>query len=283
VDSAILAPNSAVVTEGFINSADGTRLAYRAWPVSGASITFAVIHGLGEHSGRYERFARGMAEFQMATYAIDLRGHGKSAGQRGHIDAWSQWTDDAAALIKQVEAQASGEVVPLGHSFGGVAMLSTMLAGKAPNAKRFIVSSPALKLKVKVPAWKASLAGILSSVAPKLAMNNDVDAGTVSRIPEIVDAYRTDPLVHGKISTRLYAEWLRAATDVLDRAKAIKVPFLILAGTDDRLIDPAGSRELHQRAPVMSELRMLDGRYHEPFNDRGSDQVFTVIADWLRK
>jgi len=283
VDSAILAPNSAVLTEGFINSADGTRLAYRAWPVSGASITFAVIHGLGEHSGRYERFARGMAEFQMATYAIDLRGHGKSAGQRGHIDAWSQWTDDAAALIKQVEAQASGEVVPLGHSFGGVAMLSTMLAGKAPNAKRFIVSSPALKLKVKVPAWKASLAGILSSVAPKLAMNNDVDAGTVSRIPEIVDAYRTDPLVHGKISTRLYAEWLRAATDVLDRAKAIKVPFLILAGTDDRLIDPAGSRELHQRAPVMSELRMLDGRYHEPFNDRGSDEVFTVIADWLRK
>jgi len=278
-----LAPNSAVVTEGFINSADGTRLAYRAWPVSGASITFAVIHGLGEHSGRYERFARGMAEFQMATYAIDLRGHGKSAGQRGHIDAWSQWTDDAAALIKQVEAQASGEVVPLGHSFGGVAMLSTMLAGKAPNAKRFIVSSPALKLKVKVPAWKASLAGILSSVAPKLAMNNDVDAGTVSRIPEIVDAYRTDPLVHGKISTRLYAEWLRAATDVLDRASAIKVPFLILAGTDDRLIDPAGSRELHQRAPVMSELRMLDGRYHEPFNDRGSDEVFTVIADWLRK
>ena len=283
MDSAILAPNSAVVTEGFINSADGTRLAYRAWPVSGASITFAVIHGLGEHSGRYERFARGMAEFQMATYAIDLRGHGKSAGQRGHIDAWSQWTDDAAALIKQVEAQASGEVVPLGHSFGGVAMLSTMLAGKAPNAKRFIVSSPALKLKVKVPAWKASLAGILSSVAPKLAMNNDVDAGTVSRIPEIVDAYRTDPLVHGKISTRLYAEWLRAATDVLDRASAIKVPFLILAGTDDRLIDPAGSRELHQRAPVMSELRMLDGRYHEPFNDRGSDEVFTVIADWLRK
>ena len=283
MDLAILAPNSAVVTEGFINSADGTRLAYRAWPVSGASITFAVIHGLGEHSGRYERFARGMAEFQMATYAIDLRGHGKSAGQRGHIDAWSQWTDDAAALIKQVEAQASGEVVPLGHSFGGVAMLSTMLAGKAPNAKRFIVSSPALKLKVKVPAWKASLAGILSSVAPKLAMNNDVDAGTVSRIPEIVDAYRTDPLVHGKISTRLYVEWLRAATDVLDRAKAIKVPFLILAGTDDRLIDPAGSRELHQRAPVMSELRMLDGRYHEPFNDRGSDEVFTVIADWLRK
>ena len=278
-----MAPDSAVVTEGFINSADGTKLAYRAWPLSGAKITFAVVHGLGEHSGRYERFARGMAEFQMATYAIDLRGHGKSAGQRGHVDAWSQWTDDAAALIKHAQAEASGEVVPLGHSFGGVVLLSTVVGGKAPNARRFVVSSPALKLKVKVPAWKSSLAGVLSGVAPKLAMNNEVDAGTVSRIPEVVDAYRTDPLVHGKISSRLYAEWQHAAADDLDRANEIKIPFLILAGTDDRLIDPAGSRELHQRAAAMSELRMLDGRYHEPFNDRGSDEVFTMIADWLRK
>ena len=278
-----MAPDSAVVTEGFINSADGTKLAYRAWPLSGAKITFAVVHGLGEHSGRYERFARGMAEFRMATYAIDLRGHGKSAGQRGHVDAWSQWTDDAAALIKHAQAEASGEVVPLGHSFGGVVMLSTVLAGKALNTKRFVLSSPALRLKVKVPAWKASLARALSSVAPKLAMNNEVDAGTVSRIPEVVDAYRTDPLVHGKISSRLYAEWQHAAAGDLDRANEIKIPFLILAGTDDRLIDPAGSRELHQRAAAMSELRMLDGRYHEPFNDRGSDEVFTMIADWLRK
>ena len=171
-----MAPDSAVVTEGSINSADGTKLAYRAWPLSGAKITFAVVHGLGEHSGRYERFARGMAEFQMATYAIDLRGHGKSAGQRGHVDAWSQWTDDAAALIKHAQAEASGEVVPLGHSFGGVVLLSTVLGGKAPNARRFVVSSPALKLKVKVPAWKSSLAGVLSSVAPKLAMTENVRA-----------------------------------------------------------------------------------------------------------
>jgi alpha-beta hydrolase superfamily lysophospholipase len=283
VDSDILAPDSGVVTEGFINSADGTKLAYRAWPVSGAKIVFAVVHGLGEHSRRYERFARGMAEFQMATYAIDLRGHGKSAGQRGHIDAWGQWTDDAAALVKHAQAEEPGEVVPLGHSFGGVVMLSAMLADKIPNAKRFILSSPALRLKVKVPGWKSGLAAVLSNVAPKLAMSNEVDASTVSRIPEVVDAYRTDPLVHSKISSRLYAAWQRAAADDLERASEIKVPFLILAGTDDRLIDPSGSRELHERAAAMSDLRMLDGRYHEPFNDRGSDEVFTMIADWLRK
>lgn len=278
-----MAPDSAVVTEGFINSADSTRLAYRAWPAEGANRTFAVIHGLGEHAGRYERFARGMAKFHIGTYAIDLRGHGHSAGQRGHVDSWSQWTDDLAAFVKHVEAQSAGEVVPLGHSFGGVVLLSTLLEARLPNAKRFILSSPALKLKAKVPAWKTSLAGLMSSVAPKLAMNNEVDAGTVSRIPEIVEAYRTDPLVHGKISSRLYIEWQRAAAKDLARADDIKVPFLILAGTDDRLIDPAGSRELHQKASTMSELRMLDGRYHEPFNDEGSDEVFAMIAEWLQK
>jgi alpha-beta hydrolase superfamily lysophospholipase len=107
VDSVTLAPESAQVTKGFINSADGTRLAYRSWPVTGSRTTFAVVHGLGEHSGRYERFARGMARHGMATFAVDLRGHGESAGQRGHVDSWSQWVDDTAAFVGQVESQAT--------------------------------------------------------------------------------------------------------------------------------------------------------------------------------
>jgi len=276
-----LAPEGAVVTEGFLKSPDGTRLAYRGWPATGSRITFAVVHGLGEHSGRYERFARGMSPFGMATYAVDLRGHGKSEGARGHLDSWSRWIDDAAAFVAFVESQSNGEVVPLGHSFGGVAMLSTVRSGKLARAKRFVVSSPALRLKVEVPAWKSSLAGIASKLTPGLAMNNEVDAATVSRIPEVIEAYRTDPLVHSRISSRLYAEWANAAKENLDRAGDVKIPFLILAGTADPLIDPAGSEELHRRAPAMSTLRMLEGRYHEPFNDLGSDEVFATIAEWL--
>ena len=161
-------------------------------------------------------------------------------------------------------------------------MLSTVRSGKLRRAKRFVVSSPALKLHVKVPAWKAGGARLLSTIAPKVAMDNKVDAGTVSRIPEVVAAYRTDPLVHGKISSRLFEEWRRAAAENLAHADEIKLPFLILAGTDDRLIDPAGSRELHERTAARSDLRMLEGRYHEPFNDLGSDEVFAAIADWLR-
>jgi alpha-beta hydrolase superfamily lysophospholipase len=268
---------------GLVASADGTKIAYRAWPVAGAQITFAVAHGLGEHAGRYERFAQGMAKHRIGTYAVDLRGHGNSPGQRGHVDSWSQWTDDVSAFVNHVAAVAGGEVVPLGHSFGGATMLSTVLAGKLSSIKRFVVSSPALKVKVKVPAWKIKLGTTASKVMPKLALDNEVDPKLLSRIPDVVEAYRTDPLVHSKISSRLYTEWLAATRDILYRAGEIKVPFLILAGTEDGLIDPEGSQELHAKAPAMSQLMLLEGRYHEPFNDRDNEEVFTLIANWLAK
>jgi len=276
-----LAPSGAATT-GSIQSADGTKLAYRQWPVANAGVTLAVVHGLGEHGGRYERLALGMAQFGMETYAVDLRGHGNSAGRRGHVDSWSQWIDDAAAFVSHVESQAPGEVVPLGHSFGGAVMLSAVLARRLPHARRFVLSSPALKLKVTVPAWKASLGRMTSRLAPRLTMTNEVDARTISRIPEVVEAYRTDPLVHGKISSRMFTEWQRAAEEDLARAGEIKIPFLIVAGSDDKLIDPDGSRRLHESAPA-SELHVFEGRYHEPFNDRGSEEVFALIARWLRK
>jgi len=277
-----LAPESAVATSGSVLSADGTRLAYRAWPKSG-SPALAVVHGLGEHAGRYAPFAEGMAHHSMGTYAVDLRGHGMSPGPRGHVDSWSQWTDDVAAFVSHIESIAGGEVVPVGHSFGAVAVLSAVLAGKLPKARRFVVSSPALKLKMAVAGWKLTLGPIASKIVPRLALANEVDPKSVSRIPDVVEAYRNDPLVHNKISTRMGAEWQEATRHILSRASQIKIPFLILAGTADALIDPAGSRELHEQAKSTSELRMLEGRFHEPFNDIGSDEVFELIADWLKK
>ena len=272
----------AVAGEGEVVSPDGTRLVYRAWPLAQATHTFAVVHGLGDHSGRYARFAEGMARRGMATYALDLRGHGKSQGQRGHLDSWAQWTDDVAAFVARVEGLAASEVIPVGHSFGGAAMLSTALAGKLKSSRRFVVSSPALKLKAAVPQWKVSLGNVTSRVVPRLALSNEVDAGTISRIPEIVAAYRSDPLVHAKISSRMYTEWLKATEEVLAHADQISIPFLILAGDADQLIDHAGSEQLHAKAPRMSTLHVLPGRYHEPFNDLGSEEVFDMIVNWVK-
>jgi alpha-beta hydrolase superfamily lysophospholipase len=278
-----LAAESPSAIAGEVVSADGTKLAYRAWPKQGADITFAVVHGFGEHSGRYERFANGMAKHSMSTYAVDLRGHGHSSGQRGYVDSWSQWTDDVSAFVRQVEATAGTEVVPLGHSMGGAALLSTVLAGQLPNSPRFVVSSPALKLKVAAPAWKVMIGNAASKVAPRFAQDVPTLGALISRIPEVVEAYENDPLVHGTMSSRLYTEWQQAMKDIPARAGQIKIPFLILAGSDDKLIDPAGSRELHAKAPSMSDLHVLEGRLHEPFNDLGSEEVFQLIADWLHK
>lgn len=278
-----MAAESPSAIAGTVDSADGTKLAYRGWPTPGAALTFAVVHGFGEHSARYERFAAGMAAHGMSTYALDLRGHGNSPGQRGYVDAWSQWTDDASAFVRHVEATAGTEVVPLGHSFGGATVLSTVLAGKLPKSRRFIVSSPALKVKVAVPGWKVTLGNAMSKVMPRFALDAPAHGALLSRIPEVVEAYDHDPLVHGKMSSRHYTEWQRATKDIATRAGQIKIPFLILAGSDDNLIDPQGSRDLHAQAPAMSDLQIFDGRLHEPFNDLGSEEVFQVIADWLRK
>jgi len=278
-----LAAEGTLAREGTILSADGTKLSYRAWPKADAEVTFAVVHGLGDHARRYERFAQAMTRYGFGTFAVDLRGHGKSAGPRGHVGRWSQWTDDLAAFVKYVDGVVGGEVVPLGHSFGGAALLSTVLERKLPNANRFVISSPALRLKVSVPALKLTLGKAASKILPRLTLNNEVDPKTLSRIPEVVEAYRTDPLVHNKISLRMYSEWSDACKRIFEHAGEITLPFLILAGTDDRLIDPEGSKELHQLTPSVSELELLEGRYHEPFNDLDNEEVFSVIAHWLAR
>lgn len=271
----------AIAGEGEVTSADGTRLFYRSWPRAHAGVTFAVVHGLGDHSGRYAAFAEAMGKRGYATYAVDLRGHGRSPGPRGHVDSWGQWTEDVSSFVARVESLSPGEVIPVGHSFGGVAMLSTVLAGKLKSSRRFIVSSPGLKLKITVPQWKVVLGNVAARIAPRLALDNEVDPATISRIPAVVDAYRTDPLVHSKISSRLYAEWHKATIDIFEHADRIRIPFLILAGSADPLIDPSGSEELHAKAPATSTLHMLPGRYHEPFNDLDSEEVFDAIARWV--
>jgi alpha-beta hydrolase superfamily lysophospholipase len=160
-------------------------------------------------------------------------------------------------------------------------MLSAALDDRLRGARRFVVSSPALRTRVAVSEWKKALGNVSSRVLPRLSMSNEVDAATLSHIPEIVTAYRSDPLVHPKITSRMYTEWQKASADILRRAGQIKLPFLIFAGVDDQLIDPAGSEELHRRAPAKSELHLLAGRYHESLNDIGRNEVYDLVSGWL--
>lgn len=240
-----------------------------------------VAHGLGEHSGRYSRLGRALNRRGISCYAVDLRGMGRSAGRRGHLKAWSAWIDDYADFLAFARDLAeSRALVPLGHSFGGVLVASAMLRGDV-QAQRFVLSNPAFLPKVRVPAWKLRLAGAASRVVPRLTMSNEVQPEVISRDPEQVRIYADDPLTHDRISARLYTEWRAACVDTLGRASALRQPFLLLLSGDDRLIDVSGAEAFNAAASCGQVVRRYPGRFHEPFNDYGSEEVFADLAAWL--
>jgi alpha-beta hydrolase superfamily lysophospholipase len=240
-----------------------------------------VAHGLGEHSGRYDRLARALGHHDIGCCALDLRGMGQSPGRRGHLDRWQQWIDDFATLYDNVVEESEGEeVVPLGHSFGGVVVTTAVLHGDI-KPERFVLSNPAFRAAVEVPPWKLRLARFASRVAPALTLSNGVDPSLLSRDAAVVEEYRSDRLVHDRLSARLATEWMAASQEALERAGELTVPFLLIVGLEDRIIDPQGAAEFSARATVDHTLKLYQGRYHEPFNDLDSEQVFADLAAWL--
>lgn len=269
-------------TEHWIRSSDGTRLFCRGWSVPDSRIALAVIHGLGDHSGRYRALARSLAVESISTFAVDLRGSGRSPGQRGFVSSWSRWEEDASALIRSVPEWFEGEVVPLGHSFGATVLLAAIVSGRIEPG-RFVVSSPCLRLRLQPPAWKTRIAPWMSRLAPRVALYNEVVAADLSHDPAVVGTYRTDPLVHDRLAARTYMAWFEACARILANASAISAPFLVIHGADDPIVDPAGSRALAHAAGERAELRIYEGRLHECFNDFGREEVTVDLARWLRE
>jgi alpha-beta hydrolase superfamily lysophospholipase len=264
-----------------LTSHDGLRLHWRAWTHPSPKLAVAVAHGLGDHSGRYERLAGSLNRRGVSCYAVDLRGSGQSPGRRGHVSRWQQWVDDYAAFWELVGNEVSGvEVVPLGHSFGGVVVASAMVRG-AIAPERFILSNPAFRLALEAPAWKLKLGRMAGAVWPSLSMSNDVDPALISRDAERVRAYREDPLVHDRISSRTFMEWTAASEEALERAGEVGAALLLVLSADDRIVDAGGGREFAERLGGESTVRTYGGRYHEPFNDLGAEEVFADLAGWL--
>jgi alpha-beta hydrolase superfamily lysophospholipase len=267
--------------EGTIASRDGTRLSWRAWPVPDARAQVLAVHGLGEHSGRYERLAQALNRHGYGCWAVDLRGMGRSDGRRGHVDQWRQWIEDCTAFADLVrERSGETEVVPLGHSFGGVVVASAVLSG-ALRPRRFVLSNPAFRPAVAVPGWKLALGRATSGLVPTLALGNEVDPALLSRDPVVVAEYTADPLVHDRISSRLFTEWVAASEDALRRAGELTVPCLLIVSEDDRIIDREGALEFARRAGDRATVLSFPGRFHEPFNDVDAEEVFAGLAAWL--
>ncbi len=244
--------------------------------------TVIMIHGLGEHIRRYDYWADLFHSEGIEFMGADLPGHGNSDGKRGHIKNYDLLYEMIDNLIVIWKKNKPGVPVFLyGQSLGGGIVLNYLLKSN-PDIKGAVVTSPWLRLSFEPEKSKLKLAGTLKNILPKLTMPNGLVIDHISRDNQIVKAYMNDPLVHDKISLSLIDGAFKAADESLKNAERLKIPVLLLHGSDDQICSPEGSREFASKTG-MAELKIWEGGFHELHNDLIKLEVFDFIAQWIKK
>jgi alpha-beta hydrolase superfamily lysophospholipase len=268
--------------EGDFPAPDGLKLFRRWWiPDSPPRAILVMVHGLADHSGRHENLARRLAPLGFAVHAFDLRGHGRSNGPRCDIENFSLFPDDLKAFVEIVVKEHPGRPLFLaGHSMGGT-IAFTFAAQNLPGLAGLVLFSPAVQTAA-APAALVSIAPLVSKLAPGLGLYA-LKASAVSRDAAVVEAYVNDPLVyHGKVKARLGVGLLQAMQRLPDLMPGFTLPLLILQGTADRMVDPAGARLLYRRAGSSDKtLKAYGGCYHELFHEPEKDKVLDEVVEWL--
>lgn len=261
---------------------DGQRLFVRDWPLAQAERGVLIVHGLGEHSGRYARLARWFRQRGFAVRSYDQRGHGRTTGQRGAIRRADDLVADLGRVYATFTQQMRTPPLLLGHSMGGVVALRAVLDRRlAPPG--LVLSSPALRSRE--PAWVLRSARVLDRVLPRLPLRNHHPKALVSHDAPVVAAYRSDPLRTRWITPRLANFIFRTGAACIADAPRLATSTLLLAAGNDMVVDPAGSREFTARAEPGGRLtaRMFPELYHEVFNEAEPwrSRVLAELETWL--
>jgi alpha-beta hydrolase superfamily lysophospholipase len=268
--------------EGYFTGVGGLQLYYQCWrPEGQVRAALAIIHGLGEHGGRYGNVVDKLVPLGFAVYADDHRGHGRSPGKRGHINAWSEFRGDVDAYLALVREQEPGRpLFLLGHSMGGLITLEYVLH-HPEGLQGVVVSAPGLTNQGLSPLM-ILISRLLSRVWPSLSVPTGLEAAGISRDPAVVQAYLDDPLVHDRGTPRAGAEGFAAIEWTLAHAAEWPVPLLILHGTGDRLVPAAASVAFFEQVPIQDKQRIeYPGGYHESHNDIHHEQATADLAAWL--
>ena len=263
-------------------SSPGVRLTEYWWPTPNAKAAVFLIHGFGEHAGRYQHIADDLATHGYSLYAFDLRGHGKSDGERGFINTFDDFVVDTAAALNRFDAVRNGlPAFHMGHSMGGL-ILTLYVTSRPLKTNGLVFSSPFLQLATDVSPVLQALSGVIAAVLPKLPMG-DLESEAISRDVEEVRKYQDDPLVfHGKIVARTGARMLRATAYARKAVRAIKDPLLVFHGTDDRLAAFEGGDWLHVHAASEDKtFHVYREGYHELFNDLERKRFYNELTGWL--
>lgn len=266
-----------------INSSDGLALRLHTWIPAEPRTLLLVVHGLGEHGGRYRTFGEHFADRGYGVFAVDLRGHGESLGRRVHVDRFDDYFRDVDALYDEARRRHPGlPTVLVGHSMGGLITLGYLLHDPR-NLAGAVVSSPALAAHPSlVPSLPLRLvARVLQGLAPRTLFPSGIDPSGISRDPEVVEAYRRDPLVSGKVSARWYAAVTAAQAEIRAAAPSFALPLLLMQSGADRLVDPEATGHWAARAPEAVDFVRWDGFFHEMLNEPEKLEVFARIETWL--
>ncbi len=242
------------------------------------------IHGMAEHSGRYQYPVEYFTKQGYIVYAMDLRGHGESGGRRSYADNFDQLMEDIRLFLEMVKKeQKRRKVFLVGHSFGGQLVLN--YGSRYPKTiNGIVVSSPNLRLRMPIPFLQRLAAPVLSRLLPKVTFGNSLDPASVSRDRKVIEAYKSDPKVQRAITLRLADLILENLMDIMKVAEKFRVPVFLMHGGGDVICCPDATREFYSKIPIRDKsYRIYDDLYHEIFNEVGRNQVFRDMELWILK
>ena len=253
-------------------------------PDSGIRAIVMLCHGIAEHCGRYRELISSLSTAGCGVYAVDHIGHGRSPGLRCYIDSFDELVDPIVSLRSYIKNHhPETPVFVLGHSMGGLIALTYALRD-SHRISGCIVSGPAIAPPEPIPLVQRWLIRLLSRFLPRLGALK-LDASGISRDPEVIAAYRNDPLVYtGSIRARMLAELISASERLIERLPEIKLPILALHGGDDQLTAPEGSQLLFDNCQSEDkQLHIYPGLYHEIFNEKEKRSIYKTVVEWLKK
>jgi alpha-beta hydrolase superfamily lysophospholipase len=265
-------------------AADGDNLAIQDWPLDPEMRPRGVVllvHGLGEHAGRYEELARRLNDWGFAARGYDQYGHGESDGVRGGLPSDNRLVDDLVDVLDNTRKRMDPgtPLILFGHSMGGLVAARSVAQGLA-RVDGLVLSSPAFDPGLN--AFQRVLLAVLPAVAPNLRVRNGLDPTWISHDPMVVQAYRQDRLVHDRISARLARFIADGGAATLKAAAQWQVPTLLLYAGTDRLVSPRGSAAFARAAPAETvTVHCFDDLYHEIFNELDREPVYDRLHQWL--
>ena len=261
---------------------NGAALFAREWrPERDVRGVVCLVHGLGEHSGRYAHLALALTQAGYVLMTYDQRGHGKSLGQRGHTPSYERLLDDIDDFRQECLRRFPNSPLFLyGHSLGGNLVLNDCLR-RQPEFKGVIATSPWLRLTVEPTALAKLLAFVLNKVWPTFSLSNGLDVHALSHDTCMVDSYKLDPLVHDRISVRMFTTVERAGLWAVENAAQFKLPLLLMHGGADRITSVDASANFAAQLEQGCTWKIWPGLFHELHNEPEKTEIIAYLINWL--